>query len=66
MIKVTTSVTHPSKTVPGRNMSSYISTPITEPTHTKVMKVIQNHLETVNHHLKIGDPDTIRVNISIQ
>lgn len=66
MIKVTTSITHPSKTVPGRNMSSYVATPIESPTQTKVMKVLQDHFETIQYHLKIGDPETIKINISIQ
>lgn len=65
MIKVVTSITHPSTTVPGRSMSSYMSTPVDEPTQSKILKILQDHFEVVQYHLKNCDPAKVKINISI-
>ena len=65
MIKVVTSISYPSGTVPGRSVSSYISTPIINPTQNKVIKALQEHYDSLQSHLKICDPDKIKINISV-
>lgn len=65
MIKVVTSITYPSTTIPGRSMSSYMSTPIADPTHSKILNVLQDHFEILQYHLKNCDPATIKIDITV-
>jgi hypothetical protein len=66
MIKVTSSISYPSKTVPGRNQSTYLSTPIPDPTPSKVIKVLQEHFNSLQHHLKISDLDGLKFSVVIE
>jgi hypothetical protein len=65
MIKVVTSVSYPSKTIPGRSVSSYVSTPIADPTYSKIIKTLQDHCESLHYHLNACDPNNIKIDITI-
>lgn len=55
MIKITSSLSYPSKTVPGRTQSSYLSTPISDPTPDEVLRVLMQHVEALQHHMNNCD-----------
>lgn len=66
MIKVTSSLAYPSKTVPGRSMSTYLSTPIEDPTPSKVLKVLKEHFNSLQHHINNCDLDGLAVKVEIK
>lgn len=66
MMTIISSVLYPSKTVPGRSQSAYLSTPITDPTPSKVIKVLQDHFNSLQHHIKYSDLENLKINVSIQ
>lgn len=66
MITVKFQLSHPSKTVPGRTVSCYKSTPLSNPTAEQLSAVLKEHIDSISHHLKICDPSKLRVNISLE
>lgn len=66
MIKVVSSVAYPSKTIPGRSQSTYVSTPIPDPTPSKLLKVLQEHFNSINHHIRLSNAEGLVVKISVE
>lgn len=66
MIKITSSVTYPSTTVPGRMQSSYLSTPVQDPTPDEVLRAIMKHIDALQHHMNICDISTMVFVLSVE